>query len=228
MTHQNRCHKEKLIIINHFSCNNTTLYMWISLGGTCAVANYLHKSKQAMRSPFDWCKMDIKALNSVIKNNFNRFSDLIVIRFSENHQYIDDDSEYRATLHSGSLILQNPYGISFAHQILEKDMLSPFIQRLNQRIQHFKDINRDNDLIEVTFVRFEAGKLKSNYMQDIIELIGLLSTIVKSFKLILIIHMDYQHKLDMSLLQNMPIKLILYNSFDSDWRYPEVFKEDIF
>lgn len=204
--------------------------MWISLGGTCAVANYLRASNHdRIGSPFDWCKTDIKALNSVLRNDFAGFSELEVIKFSENHPYISSNIDIEESINNcGSLVLQNPYGIRFAHEILDKDMLLPFCQRLSQRIDNFRDLGNDNDNDKIpVFVRFEDGKLKKDYMENLIELFGLLSKIVKLFRFILIIHKDYQNMIDTSFFGDIQVHVVLYETFSADWKYLQVFNNTL-
>lgn len=199
-------------------CKHDKVYEYVSLGGTCAVANYLRSGYQAY--PFDWCKMSIKALNKVLKADFADFSKLEVKKFSQNHPYITDDSIEET---QGSLVLENSYGIQFAHQIIDKDLLPTFIVRLEERIGRFRQLSNVN---KTTFVRFESGKLKSDYSDDLKELLNNLTNIMGiPFKFILIVHKDSISMLATEIPSTVTVHC--YDTFSPDWKYLQIFTKEV-
>jgi len=198
----------------------------ISLGGTCAVAYFLRNLEKDtinyQNSPFDWCKLDIKKLNKVLNDDFAEFCTLKVKKFSMNHPYFGLSLE-NIESDQGSLILENNYGIQFAHQIIEKNMIPEFIVRLEERIKCFRQLFT-NEQTKITFVRFESGKLNIEYLNDLKKLMNyLIKSCVVKFTLILIIHIDSKFDINEELLNSGVLVIHYYDKFDSDWRYPEVF-----
>ena len=89
---------------------------YVSLGSQCSVAYHLKRLHLNHYSyPFDWCKLNIKKLINVLENNFRDFSVIKFKKYSLNHKYLINSE----ITNINSIIIQNKYGIKFAHEIIE-------------------------------------------------------------------------------------------------------------
>ena len=184
----------------------------MSLGGTCAVTynlRLLFSKNEIIKSPFDWAKISIKQLICVLEDNFNEYDKLEIKKFSENHPLLNDEDKDE----KGSLILTNPYGITFAHQILEMYELDIYIIEIGKQIFNFMNLQS-----EITLVRFETGMMKSDFNTNLKKLLELLSNFFK-FKLTLIVHKSYNNN---KILKDERITFIYFNDFEADWKYPNI------
>jgi len=247
--------------------------IFISLGGTCAVAYNIRKFSPhsvVRRYPFDWAKMTIKQLNAVLENDFADYEKLELKKFSENHPLLTEDEFFndldvspspgkeltpkergllvcrpqeqplegrdlptnylqapRMNLkQSGSLILSNPYGITFAHQIVDKDQISIFSSRLrDERITAFKELKQQTSMAgsaTLKFIRFETGKIKKGYEKEVQQLLKHLANVADNFELILLIHKDSVIDLELIKENGESIKVVYFDAFDEDWRYHKI------
>lgn len=219
--------------------------IFISLGGTCAVAYNIRKfspHRDIRRYPFDWAKMTIKQLNAVLENDFADYEKLELKKFSENHPLLTED-EFFDDLQLGSLILSNPYGITFAHQIVDKDQISVFSSRLrDERIKAFKELKQQTGMdlssrllvnraaatsmaagsATLKFIRFETGKIKKGYEKEVQQLLKHLANVANNFELLLLIHKDSVIDLDLIKENGESIKVVYFDAFDEDWRYHKI------
>jgi ribosomal protein L33 len=180
----------------------------ISLGSTCAVSNYLKEKNLRKESyPFDWCRININQLNKVLANNFNNYNDLSIKKYCEKFPYNENEN-------LGSLVLENNYNIKFAHEVLDKYSVEDFKERLVERIKRFKLLKNP------TFIRYEdIGKMKNNYIQNVIDLLINLTSFFDNFKLILLVPNNYDIKLNIDNLQ-----IIKYNIPDDyNWKNESAF-----
>lgn len=185
----------------------------ISLGSNCAVANYLKEHNMRQNSyPFDWCKININQLNQVLTNHFDNFHNISIIKYSENHPLLEDyhQEEYFQENNSlGSLVLKNDYNVKFAHEIIDKYNIDDFKERLLERINRF--ILLENP----TFIRYEdPGKMKTTYIQNLMELLMNLSSYFKEFKLILVVPENYNIMMELDNLRIIRYKV----SEDYTWQ----------
>lgn len=208
----------------------------VSLGGTCAVTFNIRKflsskGEFAARFPFDWAKTSIKQLISVLEKDFEDYEKLEIKKFSENHPILEQDEEIIKDT-QGSLILVNPYGITFAHQIIEKSAVQSFSYFLREeRVKAFKSLFSKNS--ELVFVRFETGKLKSSYLEDLTSLMRQLSRYCAQFEFILVIHESNKELLstysaEASEIAAKYLHIVYFDTFDEDWRYTSIDWTSIF
>ena len=140
---------------------------YISLGGSCAVAFALRENElRDIAYPFDWCQIDIKQLNLILKENFKDFENVHFTRESDHHPlFISNIDEIDETIDKGgSLILTNKYKLKIAHELYDKSQIPSFCSSLKRRIERFKT------LVQPTFIRLEINNLtqeqtKTSYKQ---------------------------------------------------------------
>ena len=173
---------------------------YISLGCSCATAFQLKKLKLRNNSwPFDWCKISINQLNSILHNNFNNFNKLNIKKWSSNHN---------------SYLLLNEYNCVFAHELFlqyTSNDLSILENKIYNRINRFKKCKNP------TFIRFENTKKKKNYEIELKLLIKNLQKYFDNFKLILVIPKNY----NITNFDNI-YKIITYDNYDPDWKYNNI------
>jgi len=139
----------------------------ISLGGDCSVCYQLNKLGLRNKSyPFDWCKMSLNNLINIMENDFKDFERVELKRYSQNHK---------------SYILKNDY-VEFAHEVLEKNKIDNFSQRLKIRVERFKRLKNP------VFINIENKiiKNKAMYKSKWLKLIKLLRLYFNNFKIILL------------------------------------------
>lgn len=179
---------------------------FISLGNNCSVAYHLQNLGLRTNSfPFDWCKVNIKQLNKVLKNNFKDFSDIKIHKYSLKHSYLFEHNK-------GSYIVKNSYNITFAHELLtnSKNDIEKLKYKLNNRVKRFLN-NKDNNIIFIIFDIY-------NQSEYLLELIKHLQQYFNIFK-ILYIH-NRENTISLNNLQFVKIIKIDYNQIDwSDWSY---------
>jgi hypothetical protein len=176
---------------------------YISLGSNCSVAYQLKKKNLKNDCyPFDWCKISILQLIEVLNNNFENYSNSIIIKkISQKHSSI---------ISNYSLILKNKYNIQFAHEIDNESKLSIFINKINTRIKNFTSISL---IDKITFIRIELKPIKLIYREYIIKLAELLNKYSSNYILKLIINTNIE-------FTNLPLNIQIYkfNEFDSNWQ----------
>ena len=192
---------------------------YISLGGSCAVAFALRENElRDIAYPFDWCQIDIKQLNLILKENFKDFENVHFTRESDHHPlFISNIDEIDETIDKGgSLILTNKYKLKIAHELYDKSQIPSFCSSLKRRIERFKT------LVQPTFIRLEINNLtqeqtKTSYKQleDLLKIY-----FNDDFKLILISKYKYE---------SSNIQWIELDDFSQNWKYPNInWKDDIF
>lgn len=182
----------------------------ISLGSTCATANYLNTIGIRQSSyPFDWCDINIKQLNQTLSTNFENYDDLSIVKYSENYPYYD--GEYLTN--NGSCVFKNTLGIKFAHELTEMYDIDIFKQKLSSRIEKFKQLNKPH------FIRYEQGKQKSYYNEELLQLISNLTSMFKDFNLTLLV--PYTFNID----KYPYINVVKYDCEYTDWKNELAFKE---
>jgi hypothetical protein len=179
---------------------------YVSLGGNCAVAYWLKEYNLRNEAfPFDWCKVSLQSLINVLENNFINYSDIKIKKLSTNHIDFENDKP--------TYIIQNPYNISMAHEVVNPDTLDTFSISLIKRIDRF--VNLTNPI----FIRLEISNLSSVQMNKYNNLIELLDKYFTNYKIIVI-----------SINQPINKKIIWYplNTFSEDWQYSYLDWKEIF
>lgn len=173
---------------------------YISLGGNCAVTYQLSSKGYYQRHPFDWSKISVFQLNSVLENDFKDYDDLLIKKLSSNHLCNNRIPSY---------ILQNKYKITFAHELINKYDLKTFQDKIKSRIIKFKNMKNP------TFIRLETRNISDSYFKEQYnKLIDNLSKYFSEFHLIVI-----SKNLT---FDNPKITFIKLEEFSEDWRYLEV------
>ena len=79
------------------------------------------------------------------------------------------------------------------------------------------------------FIRLETGRYTSNYISNLIQLVDLLISTLKilNIELVIIAHREFSNYLechtDIIRLVNLNyLKLVYFDKFDNDWKYPEI------
>lgn len=201
---------------------------YISLGSNCCITYQL--SKLGIRKcayPFDWSKITLNQLITILTDDFNDYSkSLEFVSISNIHPIIEceikdeikAEAEPYNLISSSSLILTNKYKIKFAHELGEKYQVKEFKNKMEGRINRFRDLGDNN----VCFVRIELSPLNQSWYSNIIKLHTLLSNYSSNFKLILIIC----SKLEFEFPPN--IKIYRFDNFDSDWKMDMIDWNNIF
>lgn len=191
---------------------------YISLGSTCAVANYLNSKGYRQSSyPFDWCNVNIKQLNQALSTDFNNYTDLSLVKYSDTYPYYDGEQ----FIDKGSSVFKNSLNIKFAHELLEKFDIDEFKQKLTTRIDRFKQLQSPN------FIRYEEGKQNSYYNEEYINLLSNLTSMFDIFTLTLLVPTSFE-------IENFPhingsqaqraINVIKYDCEYIDWKNENAFK----
>lgn len=188
---------------------------WITLGSNCSITYQLNKHNLRLKSyPFDWAKITLKQLINVLENNFISYTDFQKIKLSSLHL----KNEINPTL-----LIENNYGIKFAHEIIDNldSKIEEFKIKLLNRIERFRNLKNK----QVKFVRIELNNISIKYFESINVLINLLDNFILSYQLILIINSNIdinQIKLDKR------IQVYKFNSFDSNWKMDKLNWKNIF
>ena len=182
---------------------------YVSLGSQCSVAYHLKRLNLSQYSyPFDWCKLNIKKLINVLENNFQDFSIIKFKKYSLNHKYLIDSE----ITNINSIIIQNKYGIEFAHEITEKYEISEFQNKLIKRIERFKNLKNP------IFIRIENQNLNKDKMLLYKKLENILKKYFQNFKILLISYEKYETDIT---------KWFKLENFSPDWKYNNVSWEKI-
>jgi hypothetical protein len=127
--------------------NKNKIPIFIPLGTTCTMSYQLNEvglRKEAF--PFDWSKMSVNQLNKVLTDGFDSFNDIKIKKYSDNHPNFDNGGD--------SFIVSNPYNITFAHEVIDKNSIDEFKKILDKRIKRL--LSHKDDYIK--FVIFNTGK----------------------------------------------------------------------
>jgi len=176
---------------------------FISLGGNCSITYQLNKYNLRKEAyPFDWCKININQLIKVLENNFDEYSETLIIKYKSNKHFKDNESSY---------ILKNIYNIKFSHEIIYLNELEKFIKSINRRIERFKNLTE-----KIIFIRIELSPIKISYENNIKNLIKLLYKYSNNFELLLIINLTIQ--------LNLPnnVKIYKFNEFSENWKMDNI------
>ena len=199
---------------------------YVSLGGNCAIAHQFKSFGIRQNAyPFDFATSTISQVIDVITNDFEDFEKLQVVKYSDQHKINNVEES------PGSLILKNKYQMKFAHEITnesDKDQLEKSFIRKKQR---FMDLAKSSN--DLTFIRLETSIYKKDYELKLLELVKLLANKFHSFKLIVIMHRNYQipieknlEKMDEALMEcssdDIDIKYVYFDDFSPDWKYPNL------
>ncbi len=188
---------------------------YISLGSNCSITHQLNKLNLRTNSyPFDWAKISLTQLTSVLGNNFDSYTNLSVEKLSPIHMTGNLEP---------SLLVKNFYGIKFAHEItgnLDSKILE-FKFKLEKRIERFRNLMDK----KIKFIRIELSKITLKYFDNINCLITLLERFVKDFELILILNYDFDIQ---DIILNSKITIFRFEEFDSDWKMDKLDWKAIF
>ena len=191
--------------------------LYVSLGSNCSVTHQLKIRDLKYKSfPFDWCKITISQLISVLENNFKNYMETIIInKISNNHKHKNNNLE-------NSLVLKNYYGITFAHEITNEKELGIFKDKLSHRIYNFNQIKQDEKII---FIRIELKPIKKTYQEQIIKLLDLLHKYSNNFILKLVLNSDIIFD---ELMVHKGVQIYNFDQFTSDWQMNNVDWDGIF
>ena len=174
--------------------------IFISLGDNCSVTSHLKDF--ALRDeayPFDWCKISLKRLIKVFEKQFENYSDIEIIRYSEEHPHFKEKN--------GSFLLKNSYGVKFAHELKKEDELEGFKESISRRIERFLELKNP------IFIRIETSNLSKEQMQKYKQLEDILDNIFTDYEIRLISKEKYE---------STRTKWFKLEEFSSDWKYPNV------
>lgn len=175
---------------------------YISLGSNCSVTHWLNKLKLRHESyPFDWSRLTIKQLNSILKYSFADYVSTIQLKFISD-KHLDESSNPTA-------VITNKYNITFAHEVLTADIgIENFKLSLTNRVVRFMNFDKKDF---ITYVRIELLIVKSGYIDELNELIKLLDTINENYIIKLIIH---KNSIKPVLKK---VKVYTFDDFSPDW-----------
>lgn len=203
---------------------------YISLGSNCSVTYQLNKFHLRTQAyPFDWCKISLQQLIDVLSNNFINFAESIEFKkisflHSIMYETIETKTQSQSQSHTdysnNSLLLTNKYGINFAHELESMEKIEEFKNNLEKRIQRFYNLSIKSNKIK--FIRIELNQIKTNWSNQIFQLISLLNSIGFSYELILIINSST------NFMFGSNVKIYKFKNFSSDWKMNELNWNDIF
>ena len=190
--------------------------MFLSLGGNCAITYQLNKHKLRDKAyPFDWCKIDIKDLIKVLKNNFKDYADVDIYCVSKKYKKFDNNNNILA---SESTLFINKYCL-FAHEIDYKNIFSESLER---RIERFKKLSFHSLNNIPIFIRLELKRPTYDYMNQLINLCRELNKYFDKFILKLIIHKSFQQYYENYCEQYCivyNVRIYYFNEFSDDWKF---------
>lgn len=221
--------RKQFIVTNYFVTVSLFQYkssipLFISLGNTCAIAHQLKLTGLRTYSfPFDWCKISINKINQVLENKFDNFNKLKVIKYSNNHELLDN---HNLINNQGSYILKNSYNILFAHELykINNYHIENLKNIIDNRISNFINAKNEN----IYFIIHQSSL-------DIISLNQLINNLKKYFTNFKIIYITNKYSIDSNLQSKLSnyqsIKLITidYNIINwEDWKLTQINWFDIF
>lgn len=189
---------------------------FISLGGNCSITYQLYKYNLREEAyPFDWSKLTINQLINVLKNNFDLYSETLLLKYKSNNHYLFNKDFEKTDIHQ-SIILTNSYNIEFSHEINKIENLINFKDSLNRRIVRFQNLSRSTSTSQIDekiiFIRIELSPIKISYENNIKILLELLNKYSSNYELRLIINSDIQFTFPDN------IKIYRFNKFSEDWQ----------
>lgn len=192
---------------------------YIGLGSNCSITYQLNKYGLRINSyPFDWVKITLQQLINVLENNFVDYIDSIQIKkISSLHPQLDENN---FEMNTNSIIATNIYRIKFAHEFIDKYEFEEFKNKLQTRIDRFKNLSSIG--YKIKFIRIETSVIKDTFYSNIIRLLSLLDKIVLEYELVLIINSSTNYKFPSN------VKIFKYENFDSDWKMNSINWNDIF
>ena len=223
---------------------------FISLGGNCAIAYQLQKLGLRNNSyPFDWATSTLNQVKTAFEDNLTRYAlTLDIYKFSSNHEYINiKDGNITFEKDKGTYKCKNIYNITIAH-ILTKisglEELEEFKTKMEKRKNKFINLDKINK--NITFIRLETKIISSElYLDNLIIISKKLLQFNKKDKpdsqldnpdsqldnkvitLKIILHsknqniVDYYKKINL-IKNNINIKFYFYDTFSSDWTFPNI------
>jgi hypothetical protein len=196
-------------------------YEYISLGSNCSITYQLNKFGLRTQSyPFDWTKITLNQLISVLENKFHNYVESIEFRnLSESHPLLIDE-QLNKPEETTSIVLTNYYSIQFAHEISKKYEIEDFKIKLNQRINRFNGLEKSFQ--EVNFIRIELKPLNTNWSKQIMKLYSLLGYYCENFKLILIVCSDYKFEFPPNIIVHR------FEKFEPNWKMESIDWNEIF
>jgi hypothetical protein len=189
---------------------------YISLGATCAPTYWLNQlGLRTQAYPFDWTKNTLTQLINVLETDFKDYTESITLsQFSEKHTLEADGNV------SGSYIIKNKYGITFAHELVNASETNTFTDKLSRRIARFRELYEECER-QITFLLYVPNVIKQSFWKHLEKLISLLP---QNSVIYVIIHKDSCTPFA-STTANCNVKIIYFDSFEEDWRAPEAFKK---
>lgn len=167
--------------------------IFIPIGNTCSVAYQLKNLNIRYNSyPFDWARINIRKLNSVLENNFNNYCKLKIHKYSNNHLDMINNIQ-------GTYIVKNNYNINFAHELLNIHDLNKLEYLFEKRINKFKNCNNN-------YIIFVLLNLEINIDYELELLIYNLKKYFNNFKILYI--SNYKIKVN---------KYIIQYNINNDW-----------
>lgn len=225
--------RKQFIVTNYFVTVSLFQYkssipLFISLGNTCAIAYQLKLTGlRTLAFPFDWCKISINQINQVLNNNFHKFNELKVVKYSTNHKLLPLSINNHTIINNdGSYILKNSYNILFAHELYKIN---------NYHIDNLKNIidNRIKNFINAKNENIYFIIHKSNL--DLVSLHQLINNLKKYFTNFKIIYITNKQSINSDLKSQLTnyqsIKLITidYNIINwEDWKLTDINWFDLF
>lgn len=233
ITRKQFCNKNNFVTVNFLVRKN-----FIPLGGNCSVSYNLNKLKlRSVSYPFDWSSINLSNLVNVITNDFHKFDEIELVKYSENHNSYIVKNNYCKFAHEVLYSPDNkPHAENSIEDILYRNIslklsFENFKQKLQKRIFLFKQILDNKDEFKI-FVRLETFNYKNNeiYTNYILDLINYLEFNKKlKFKFILISKINPLSFSNSILLKNR----LIWKNFDNyfqiftDWRFTHKFWKDI-
>lgn len=180
---------------------------FISLGGNCSITYQLYKYNLREEAyPFDWSKLSINQLINVLKNNFDLYSETLLLKYKSTNHYLFN-KDFEKTDVNKSIVLENSYNIEFSHEINKTEDLINFEDSLNRRIIRFQNLSD-----KIIFIRIELSPIKISYENNIKILLELLNKYSNNYELRLIINSDIQFTFPDN------VKIYRFNKFSEDWQ----------
>lgn len=171
---------------------------YITLGSACCVTYQLNKYNLRDEAyPFDWAKINLTQLITILENNFLNYDTIIIKKLSDNHN---------------GLLLKNDYNVQFAHEVKSEYELDEFNNKMKNRINRFNSINE-----KVTFIRIELTPIKLNFIENINKLCLLLNKYSNNCILKLIINSDI-------IFDDLPsnIKIYKFTDYSFEWKMDHI------
>lgn len=204
--------------------------MIVSLGSTCSVSYQLQKhEKRTVAFPFDWIRTESLAdITFAIKDNFKEFLNVENVDRSDKFPTFDPEKESFPEENKGSsIIMKNKYGMKFYHDFSDSVDIDVIKEKYTRRISRFLDLIKTCE--EVCFIRDEmkASKISVDQIEDFLQTIESINPLIK-IKLILIIRLPKDKKLDILNYKNRSVQIISDTEPYGNWSRPNVSWSDIF